>query len=223
MDTYIYGLFTIAYVLLAIYGLQLLNKYGWKSLSNVLLLVTLGLVWDNGLLTAGNWIGQGEWLETLSRSRFWLHAFLTPLLVLFAWHAACRAGTGWAKHKLALLLSILLTAGLILYELLTVTMGLELAPERSYGVLSYSDQSTTGPPLMVIVVDIALLIASIVVYRQTKWKWMFIGVVLMTIGSMVPIPIPSSAATNAFELILIVSFWATKGFLDKNHYQCKSS
>lgn len=84
MDTYIYGLFTIAYVLLAIYGLQLLNKYGWKSLSNVLLLVTLGLVWDNGLLTAGNWIRQGEWLETLSRSRFWLHAFLTPLLVLFA-------------------------------------------------------------------------------------------------------------------------------------------
>ena len=37
----------------------------------------------------------------------------------------------------------------------------------------------------------------------------------MTIGSAVELPVDSGAATNAFELVLLVSIMATKAFQDR--------
>ncbi|HZG69957.1 MAG TPA: hypothetical protein VEY51_00340 [Chondromyces sp.] len=220
LDTYIYGVFAILYLGLFLLGCRLANTYGWLNLSNVLLLVTLGLIWDNGLLAAGRWIGEGELLEKLNLSRFWLHALFTPLLVLFGWHVTCRSGAKWAKKKSVCLLSFVLTVVLILYELFTVTIGIELTPEKRYGVLSYSQEGGTSPPVMVIIVSVILLISAITVFRKIKWVWMLVGVILMTAGSMIDIPLPSDAIVNAFELILLITLWATKKHLDHHRYQC---
>lgn len=38
----------------------------------------------------------------------------------------------------------------------------------------------------------------------------------MTIGSAVEIPVESGAATNAFELVLPISIFATKAFQDRH-------
>ncbi|MDQ0859204.1 hypothetical protein [Bacillus sp. V2I10] len=40
------------------------------------------------------------------------------------------------------------------------------------------------------------------IWRKTKW-------LIKLIGSTVSLPIPSSAAANAFELIFILSLWIT--------------
>ena len=63
-----------------------------------------------------------------------------------------------------------------------------------------------GPPLMVILILIPLLMAGVIVWRRRKTPLLFIGTVLMVAGSAIPIPIESSVATNVFEpppLILV--------------------
>lgn len=91
-------------------------------------------------------------------------------------------------------------------------------PKEEYGVLSYgSSEPPTGPPLMVLVVAAVLVVAGALVWRRQKWPWLFIGAVVMTIGSGVQLPLDSGAITNAFELALMVSIMATKAFQDRRN------
>lgn len=46
--------------------------------------------------------------------------------------------------------------------------------------------------------------------EKTKWPIFFIGAIVMTIGSAVPLNIESGAVTNAFELFLIFTLIWTK-------------
>ena len=72
---------------------------------------------------------------------------------------------------------------------------------------------------MVLFVAAFLLFAGGMVWWKQKWPWLFIGAVIMTIGSAVQLPIESGAITNAFELILLISILATKAFQDRNDEQ----
>ena len=40
--------------------------------------MTAGLVWDNGVIGIGKYIGEGDLLEGLNVTRFWVHALATP-------------------------------------------------------------------------------------------------------------------------------------------------
>ena len=148
------------------------------------------MVYDNLVLATGRFLGEGQLLESLNLARFWIHALLTPLLVVFA-------------------------GSLVVLELVTVVSGLSLQPEREYGVLSYADTDRGGgPPLMVLFVTAALLVAAFAVWRRQGWAWLLAGTVLIAVGSAVPLPVESGAVTNAFELILLASIMATKQFQD---------
>jgi hypothetical protein len=138
-----------------------------------------------------------------------------PLLIVFSWAAASEA-IAWLKGRGGLLFAGFLTLSMVISELVQNTIGLELEPDRSYGVLSYDSSGSHGPPIMIIGVTAALLIACIILWKKRKWKWMASGVTLMGIGSAVPFPLESDAATNGFELILLISLWATKAFLENN-------
>lgn len=215
MDAYIHGLYSLAYLFLFLIRIKSSLKHGFISLENVLLLVTFGLLYDNAVLASGQIIGEGFILKGLNSMRYWFHAILTPLLVLFAWASARQTDLDWLQGKAAFLIASLLTIALILAELLQNTISIDLNPVRKYGLLSYEASGSHGPPIMVIGVSIILLIAGIILWKKLKWKWMAIGVIIMIIGSAVPMPIKSEAATNGFELILLLSLWATKAFLDK--------
>lgn len=85
--------------------------------------------------------------------------------------------------------------------------------------ISYSSvEVATGPPLMILVVLIGLLIAAITLLKRFKWWWMLVGVVIMTIGSAFPINVPSNAVTNLFELFLLFTLVLTKKHFSKNNY-----
>lgn len=219
MDPYIYGLYSLAYMFLFLWGLTLSIKYGFFTWLNVLLLVTFGLIYDNLVLSLGSIIGEGPTLKGLNVMRYWFHAFFTPLLILFSWAAIRKTGIHWLKERTGLLAAGIFTIAMIIAELMQNTIGLKLEPARNYGVLSYEAAGSHGPPIMIIGVTLALLLAGFILWKKLQWKWMAVGVILMGIGSAVPIPLESDAATNGFELILLISLWATKAFLEKKSEQ----
>jgi hypothetical protein len=178
-------------------------------------LVLLGLVYDNGMIAIGKFVGKGHLLESLNYVRFWSHAFLTPTLVLFSWGALKQAGIGWVRKKAVLAAAVIYTAALAIIEIVFETWGLKLEAEQQYGVLRYiSAEPAEGPPIMVLLVTVVLVAAGIYLWKKVGWKWMLIGSAIMTIGSAVPIPVDSSAATNAFELILLFTLVWTKVYLE---------
>jgi len=216
MDIYLYCLYLIAYLVLLVWGFRSANNRSLWTFSNLVFLVVIGLIVDNGIIVSGNLIGEGPILEGLNRVRFWTHALFTPLLVLFSWDALRMADIHWAKKKSAFGFAVIYTMTLIVTELLLETFGLDLKPERQFGILRYvSTDPATGPPIMILLVTVILLLVGAILWKKTDWKWMFIGTVVMTIGSMVPIPLESAAITNGFELILLLCLVMTKRHQDK--------
>lgn len=216
MDTVMFLAYTGIYLVLLAWGLALAaRRRRWWTPANVPLLVVVGLVYDNAVLGTGRFIGEGALLEALNLPRYWTHALVTPLLVVFAWHALVRAGVGWSRTRAAAVVAGVVTAGLVVLEL-AHAVGLELVVRREYGVLSYGPvEEAGGPPVMVLVVSLALLVAGVLVWRRQGWPWLLVGTALMTVGSAVPVPVDSGAVTNLFEVILLVSVLATVAFQDR--------
>jgi len=211
MDTFLYFLYAALYLILLIWGLYGIRKQDLARWTGVIYIVILPLIYDNLLLATGKWIGEGELLESLNFSRFCLHALITPLLVMYSIGTLRESGIEWAKKKWLVLVGILYTVGLIVLEFSIEVMGLELEVVKEYGVISYSNvEEATGPPLMVLLVTLILIVASAILWKKTKWPVFFIGAIVMAIGSAIPINIDSGAVTNAFELFLIFTLIWTK-------------
>ncbi|HYH32277.1 MAG TPA: hypothetical protein VD903_18060 [Pseudonocardia sp.] len=216
MDGVLFAAFALGYALLLGWGAVLVRRHGMRAPADVLLPVILALVYDNGVLAAGRLIGEGPLLEGLNVARYWLHALLTPLLVLFAWDAMGRAGLAAARRSWAWALAVALYLAAVVVELAGHVLGLSLRPRRQYGVLSYAVQEpAAGPPVMILVVSAVLLLAAAVVWWKQRWPWFAVGVVLMSAGGAVPLPLDSAAVTNAFEFLLLASLLATKQRQDR--------
>jgi lipoprotein signal peptidase len=216
IDTFLFSFFSIAYIGILIIGVICLRTYKLKSVV-FLLPVIVGLIYDNGIIAIGQLIGEGEILKRLNLARFWIHAFFTPLLVLFSWKTLEQGEVLWAKKPLSKFSAYALTFSLVLFELFTEVSGLHLVANMENGVLSYSsDEPSSGPPVMVLIVSLVLLVASIIIWSKQKWKWFFAGSLAMIIGSAVSLPIDSRAITNFFELGLITSLLGTAIFQSKN-------
>ncbi|WP_144794237.1 hypothetical protein [Microbacterium paludicola] len=216
MDTVLFFGFSTAYVLLLIWGISLVVRRRRLITSDVVLLVIGGLVYDNAVLAIGSFIGEDPGLEAANAARYWLHALVTPLLVLAAWNMLIRAGARWAKSTWAAFAAFAVTAALIVYEIIVGAATAQLVANREYGVLSYSNENAPGgPPLMVLVIAAALLVAGAYVWKRERWPLLFLVTVVMVVGSAVPIPVPSGAITNLFELVLLVGVVATIMFQDR--------
>jgi hypothetical protein len=163
---------------------------------------------DNLIIASGKFIGDGPLLKSFNALRFWSHGFITPTLILFGWGMAKRIHIPFTKKTIAPYFFLFLTAGLIIYEFIE-NMHKIFVPIYEYGVLRYVSEESSGPPLMVLIVTFILLVISIYIFIRTRWIWMLLGVIVMIVGSAIPIPIESSAVTNAFELIFLCSLWLT--------------
>jgi hypothetical protein len=218
MDAALFAVLAAAYVALVTWGLRLAAGHGWASPANLPLLVVLGLVYDNTVIATGGLIGEGALLEGLSLGRFWIHAFLTPTLVVWAWHVLSRAGVHWARTRAAAVVALVIATVLVVLEIVTVLAGLQLEAQEQYGVLSYTEaeaESGGGAPLMPLVVAGALIVAGVGVWRRLRWPWLLLGALAMSVGSAVDVPVPSAAVTNVFELALLTSVVATTARQDR--------
>lgn len=212
MNTFLYFFLGFGYLCLLIWGIVLAKKHGLFNLTNVLLLVILGLVYDNLMIAFGRFIGEGNVLESLNVVRFWLHALFTPTLILYAWSICFRIGLPWAQKTFWKVLAWLLTIGLILYELLTSIKGLELKPNWENGVLTYENAAQSDTPVMVILITLVLGIVSIIFIKKFRYFWLFIGTLVMILGGILAIWIKSFPIMNVLEFLLIVSLLMTKQF-----------
>jgi uncharacterized membrane protein (UPF0136 family) len=211
MDTYLYFLYAALYAVLLIWGISGIRKTDVRKWTSVIYIVILPLIYDNLILATGKWIGEGELLDSLNFARFCLHALITPLLVMYSVGTLRESGIEWAQKKWLVLVGLFYTVGLIVLEFATEVFGLELEVVKEYGVVSYSNvEEATGPPIMVLLVTLVLIVASAILWKKTKWPVFFIGAVVMTIGSAIPLNIESGAVTNAFELFLIFTLIWTK-------------
>lgn len=216
MDSMLFAGFALAYLALFAWGVVAASRHGWATPANLPLLVIAALVYDNGVLALGAVIGHGPLLAQLSLVRFALHALFTPLLVAWALHALARAGFAWARSQAYAAAAVVVTVALVALEWATGVRGLFLEPRDEFGAVSYTDAApASGPPVMVLLVVLVLLVAGLLLWRRQGWPWLVAGALVMTIGSAVELPLPSRAVTNAFELVLLVSVIATKVFQDR--------
>ncbi|MBD8026756.1 hypothetical protein H9636_08800 [Ureibacillus sp. Re31] len=221
MDTIIYFLLTIAFFILLIIGILLAKQDGWIDVSNVLLLVIIALLYDNGILALGKFIGEGDLLKALNEIRYWLHALITPLLVLFAWHTIVNTKIKWASKKGIQWLVIFLTLFFIIFELYSLVPSFSLEPTWKNGVLSYT-KNEEDIPVMIIGVSIILLITSILVWWKQRWPWYFIGILSMGLVPILNYLLQINAPHNIAEFLLIVALLATKAYQQKRLIQEKS-
>lgn len=84
MDKYLFLAFSLFYIGLFLWGLQREQKVPLIMKAS-LLLVTAGLIYDNGILAVSDQNGKSEGLKKLHFLRYWIHALFTPTLVLFSW------------------------------------------------------------------------------------------------------------------------------------------
>lgn len=214
MDSLIFGLFAITYVILLIWGLR--THYSW-TLSSVIFFVVVALIYDNAVYALGIFIGEGYLLESLNLLRFWFHALFTPTLILFSVAALREANIKWAQTSWVLIIGVLFSITAMIVEYSKELKGLALIASKEYGAFSYTSvEESAGPPVMVLMVLIALVIAGSILWWKAKWIWMFAGTVIMTIGSAIPFELGSNAMTNAFELVLLFTLIWTKKQLDQN-------
>lgn len=206
MDSYIFSLFAFAYIVLLIW---LLWKHA-KTASIILVFVILALIYDNGILAAGDFIGEGELLEILSIPRFWLHAFFTPLLIIFSYFVLVEARILFAQKKWVAILFIVGTIVAIIMEYVFMVKDLSLKVTDEYGVMSYTSAvESSGLPVMMIIVIAALVVAAIVLVWKRKWWWMLVGIIVMGLGSAISPLIESNTVTNLSELCLVITLVAT--------------
>lgn len=195
-------------------------RRGVVTYANIPLLIIIALFVDNLVIALGTVIGEGNTLYNLNVLRFWL-ALLTALLALFAGDVVRRSNQWKAKRAEVGVMMWIVTAGLLVLQLTTETLSVKLKPEEEYGVLRYVPQEVPGPPWMILIVLILLLVSSMIIWKRQRWPWMFFGIILMSVGSVVDLPIQSTAVTNVFELLLMSSLLATVLYQDHTEFRNK--
>ncbi|RHW40147.1 hypothetical protein D1B33_04695 [Lysinibacillus yapensis] len=211
MNTAVYFILGAAYLALLIWGISLSNRNGLWDISNVYLLVIVGLIYDNSIIALGKYIGEGRLLETLSFFRYLLHALFTPALVIFAWNISAKLNLSWAKKTFWKFFMSLLTIALIGFELLASVWNLQLQPMMENGLLTYKI-AESGIPLMVIVVSVVLLAAGFIIMKKWRFPWLFWGTLAVFLGSTLQAWIKDFPIMNSLEFILLLSITLTKQF-----------
>jgi len=186
-------------------------------------LIAAGLFYDNLIVSLGVTIGAGWLLQTLSWPRFALHALLTPFMMVAVTQMAVAGGIRWAasdRWRLIMWLLVLSMMAIGAYEIL---WGLETVPACFDGILRYTANlypshfcyegqetiSGSGPPIPSIVGNVVTLIMGFALWRSSGWPWLVLGALAMFVAAAVPIRAFGMAASNAGEVVLMLSLAAT--------------
>jgi hypothetical protein len=182
MVTAAYFVYTL--VLLGLIGLAVgIRSERDRAYLWVMLAVLVGLVYDNLIIALGSFIGEGDFLKTLNAGRYAGHAFGTPLLTIFAFGIARRAGVGWAQGKTAHILACVFTTALIGLGVYEDIIRLDLAPRVMFDTFRYTNMAVKGPPIPPILTILMLIALGISIWRKSGWKWLALGAIFMFIAA----------------------------------------
>ena len=215
MSTILYSLYTVAHLGVAAWGISI-----WRLTRRIgtllIVLVGLGVVYDNLILSLGNSLGAGPLLFGLSIPRFVLHQLILPWLIVAAFEQAKVAGHKWANHTASGWVILALTLLVIAAGVFTRLIPLNLEPAVMDGVTRYVAVGTTGPPLVSILSIGFVGIVGLLLWRRNGWPWEFLAAVLVFVGEGVPIEWVRRILGSGFEVLFLVAMLATDRWLARN-------
>ena len=154
------------------------------SYALLLLLVLAGLFYDTLIIGIGSFIGAGDLLKTLNAGRFYVHALLTPTMMIFGFGVLRKAGVKWAQGKTAHIILCVITTLLIGLGAYSDILQLDLQTKTVADTLRYVNEGgMKGPPIPAILTIIFLIVAGISLWRNTGWMWLASGGILMFIAA----------------------------------------
>lgn len=201
MTVLLYAIYFTASLVLLAWTILLWRKTRAMGLAFVAA-VLVGIGYDTLLIGTGALIGPGTLLMALNWPRFLLHALLTPLLLVAALDLASRAGLEWARQSSTWLAVWSVVGGLIVLDIATDLVGLELVPRYFQGTLRYAE-AVTIPPIATIAVVCLLVIGSAFFWYGTGWPWLFAASMLTLASGGVPVTLVGPAVTSGAELVLL--------------------
>ena len=212
MSIILYSVYTLANLALVIWGIAV-----WRRTRRVgtllIVLVAIGVAYDNLILSLGNTLGAGSLLHGLSTPRFVLHQLILPWLIYAGYEQARVAGHRRANHRASGWVVLVLTLLLILAGVLTRLVGLELEAEVMDGVTRYVAVGTVGPPLVSILSIGFVGVVGFLLWRRNGWPWEFLAAVLVFVGEGVPVEWVRRGLGSGFEVLFLAVMLATDRWL----------
>lgn len=192
---------------IAIYGtMQVRRHFNWYAL--LVLIVVYGLAYDNFVIGLGATIGEGDLLKMLNTPRFWVHALFTPAMMISAFGALRMTGSNFAQSKAWHIIICTLATALIALGSYIDILNLDLFFNPDGVVARYSNgfEFMKGPPIPAVLTIIVVVIFGVVIWRNIKWPWLFVGALLMFIAApMASIPIMQNVGEIAFAAGLVTT------------------
>jgi hypothetical protein len=219
--TLVFCLYSLAHFSTVVFAVRILRRYSAPGAA-IIAVLSLGLVYDNGLIALGSSIGIGATLEMLSWPRFILHALVTPFMIIAIIQIAIAAGISWLNTRAAWTGIWVLTAAMIGYGTYELTI-LELQPACFGGITRYTSSASAtqfcfegqqslskgGPPIPSILAVFLIMGFGIGVWRLQRWPWFSLGGVQMLLAAAVPFSQFGLLPGNGGEVILQFAFVAT--------------
>ncbi|GAA0946868.1 hypothetical protein [Actinocorallia libanotica] len=165
--------------MLVLAGVALGRGRAAGAVAPLVAVICLGLAYDNLAVAAGRVLGFGGTLEAVSAPRFWIHALLTPLLIVAGGSMAARLGVRWAASRVAVVGGGVLVAVLVAIGVFEDVVELELAPAKYADLVRYTNEGAAGPPIPAIVTILVLLALGVAIWRTAGSPWLCLGAVAM--------------------------------------------
>ena len=221
MATLIFVLYSIAHVAVAVFALRILSRYSAPG-ALIIAVLSIGLVYDNGIIALGSSIGIGDTLEMLSWPRFILHAVITPFMIVAVVQVAIAGGIRWLNTRAAWTGIWVLTAAMVGYGIYELTI-LELQPACFGGITRYTSSASAaqfcfegqqslpgvGPPIPSIAAVFLIMGFGAVLWKRHRWPWFALGGLQMLLAASVPFSQFGLIPGNGGEVILQFAFVAT--------------
>ncbi|HEY9614090.1 hypothetical protein [Allocoleopsis sp.] len=208
MAAILHPIYALAHFALAIWGIHLFQQS--INIGTILLLIVLtGLIYDNLIISIGSCIGEGEVLEFLNRLRFLFHTLFTPLLLVVAVELANYAGVQWFASPIARCMTWLLALGLIEFEFRKKYLTLKLESTTFAGTLRYREAEGSLPMAAILTIALVALV-GIIIWQTMQCPWVFIGALIMFLGSAVPTRLVGQVLGSGVEIVLVLSLLALK-------------
>ena len=207
MQSLIFFIVGLIQLSIAIYGTKKTREnFNWYAL--LVLIVIYGLAYDNFVIASGAVLGEGAALKALNAPRYWVHALFTPAMIIAAFGALRMTGSNFGKSRKAHIVICVITTALIALGSYIDLIKLDLVFEAESGVFKYVNQFILmpGPPIPAVLTILFALVFGVMMWRNIKWPWLFVGSLLMFIAApMASIPIFQNVGEIAFAAGLVTT------------------
>ncbi|MEO1288308.1 MAG: hypothetical protein AAFV93_11110 [Chloroflexota bacterium] len=206
MQTILYfmlaGIHAIAFISIA--RLYLSERISYTLIAT---LTVLGLFYDNLIIGLGSFIGEGSLLKLLNSGRFYIHALVTPLLIIFAYGVLQQLLDKNKYDKIWHSAFCVLAVVMVVLGSISDIFNLTLIAKFEAGTLRYINDATHGPPIPAIITIVVMIIVGFVIWRYVGWSWLALGSIVMFVAAAVGAS--SNLIANIGEVVFVLAIVAT--------------